>query len=194
MPNAEPFVRESGAGPAVVCIHANAGTSGQWRALMDGLSPTHHVLAPDCYGAGKSPAWSGERLMTLRDEVDCFVTLFRRSHCAVAIQSANRPTHPKRSRCRPRLFRSRWRPQQSCDGEHSIHWSNSPGALPNRPSAQPSHQRAGDNGFGACRAHSYGAHALPYSWGQRPSSWRRLGGVHRPQSRGSPGHRRQWRH
>lgn len=79
MPNAEPFVRESGAGPAVVCIHANAGTSGQWRALMDRLSPSHRVLAPDCYGAGKSPAWRGERLMTLRDEVDFLAPVFARA-------------------------------------------------------------------------------------------------------------------
>ena len=47
--------REAGAGPGVVCLHANASTSGQWRALMELLAPKFHVLAPDLYGAGKSP-------------------------------------------------------------------------------------------------------------------------------------------
>jgi len=43
----EPFTREAGSGPAVVCIHANASTSGQWRELIDLLAPTHHIVAPD---------------------------------------------------------------------------------------------------------------------------------------------------
>ena len=47
--------RESGAGPAVVCLHANASSSGQWRALMELLAPRFRVLAADSYGAGKSP-------------------------------------------------------------------------------------------------------------------------------------------
>src|SRR5512138_1893739 len=60
--------RESGAGPAVVCLHANASTSGQWRALMEELAPRWHVIAADLYGAGKSPAppAGGARL---KDEV-----------------------------------------------------------------------------------------------------------------------------
>jgi len=31
---APPFVREVGAGPGVVCLHANASTSEQWRGLL----------------------------------------------------------------------------------------------------------------------------------------------------------------
>ena len=53
-----PFVREAGAGASVVCIHSNASSSAQWRGLMENLSLTHRVLAPDCYGSGKSPAAS----------------------------------------------------------------------------------------------------------------------------------------
>lgn len=64
-----PFVREAGAGPGVVCIHANASNSGQWRGLMDVLAPRFHVLAPDSYGAGKSPEWPSNRVISLRDEV-----------------------------------------------------------------------------------------------------------------------------
>ncbi|MGS5089359.1 alpha/beta fold hydrolase [Hydrogenophaga sp. A37] len=66
----EPFFREAGAGPGVVCLHSNASHSGQWRELMDLLSPTCHVLAPDGYDAGKSPAWPADHQpMRLDDEV-----------------------------------------------------------------------------------------------------------------------------
>jgi pimeloyl-ACP methyl ester carboxylesterase len=64
----EPFVREAGAGPGVVCLHANASTSGQWRGLMDLLEPRFRVLAPDSYDAGKSPRWPSDRIIRLRDE------------------------------------------------------------------------------------------------------------------------------
>jgi len=64
-----PFVREAGAGPGVVCLHANASTSGQWRGLMDRLATTFHVLAPDAYDAGRSPEWGSDRVIRLQDEV-----------------------------------------------------------------------------------------------------------------------------
>ena len=37
MPLSNPFFREVGSGPGVVCLHANASTSGQWRPLMETL-------------------------------------------------------------------------------------------------------------------------------------------------------------
>jgi pimeloyl-ACP methyl ester carboxylesterase len=64
-----PFYREAGAGPGVVCVHSNASSSAQWRGLMDLLAPSFHVLAPDSYGAGKSPPWPSDRKIALRDEV-----------------------------------------------------------------------------------------------------------------------------
>lgn len=66
---AEPYIRETGTGPGVVCIHANASSSAQWRSLMDRLSGSHRVLAPDCYGSGKSPDWHSDREIALQDEV-----------------------------------------------------------------------------------------------------------------------------
>ena len=69
MTSPEPFFRESGSGPGVVCTHSNASTSGQWAALMERLGPDYHVLAVDSYGAGKSPEWPSDRVITLRDEV-----------------------------------------------------------------------------------------------------------------------------
>jgi pimeloyl-ACP methyl ester carboxylesterase len=65
----EPFFREAGTGPGVVCLHSNASTSAQWRELMDRLAPKFRVLAPDSYGSGKSPDWTSDRIIHPRDEV-----------------------------------------------------------------------------------------------------------------------------
>ncbi len=65
----KPFLRVAGAGSGVVCLHANASSSGQWRGLMERLAPEFHVLAPDSYDAGKSPRWPSDRVISLRDEV-----------------------------------------------------------------------------------------------------------------------------
>ena len=64
-----PFVRSAGSGPGVVCLHSNASSSGQWRASMELLAPRFRVLAVDSYGAGKSPEWPSDRVITLADEV-----------------------------------------------------------------------------------------------------------------------------
>lgn len=65
----EPFFREAGTGPGIVCTHSNASTSAQWRGLMELLAPKFRVLAPDSYGSGKSPEWPSDRFISLRDEV-----------------------------------------------------------------------------------------------------------------------------
>src|SRR5262245_3827311 len=74
-----PFYREAGAGPGVVCLHSNASTSGQWRALVDLLAPRFHVFAADSYGAGKSPAWPADRTLVLRDEVALLEPVFAKA-------------------------------------------------------------------------------------------------------------------
>ena len=76
MPMAAPYVRETGTGPEVVCIHSNASSSAQWRSLMDLLSGSHRVLAPDSYGSGKSPDWHSDREISLRDEVHFIEPVF----------------------------------------------------------------------------------------------------------------------
>jgi pimeloyl-ACP methyl ester carboxylesterase len=73
-----PFCREAGAGPGVVCLHANASSSSQWRGLLDLLAPNFHVLSPDSYGAGKSPAWP-DRQIGLRDEAEFLEPVFARA-------------------------------------------------------------------------------------------------------------------
>jgi len=70
------FFREAGSGPGVVCLHSNASSSSQWRALMETLAPRFHVLAADSYGAGKSPEWPIDRPVRLQDEVALLEPVF----------------------------------------------------------------------------------------------------------------------
>jgi pimeloyl-ACP methyl ester carboxylesterase len=64
-----PYLREAGTGPAVLCLHSNASTSGQWRALMERLSGRFRVIAVDEFGAGKSPDWPAGTPGWLDDEL-----------------------------------------------------------------------------------------------------------------------------
>lgn len=101
-----PYARAVGCGPGVVCLHANASTSGQWRALMERLAARHQVLAPDLYGAGRSPEWTQGRDLMLADEAAFIepvldaagpapVTLIGHSYgAAVALKTAL--LHPQR--------------------------------------------------------------------------------------------------
>ena len=74
-----PYFREAGTGPGVVCLHANASTSSQWRALMDRLALKFHVLAADSYGSGRSPAWPMDRPLSLSDEARLLEPVFARA-------------------------------------------------------------------------------------------------------------------
>ncbi len=74
-----PFYRDAGTGPGVVCLHSNASSSGQWRALMERLADRFHVLAPDSLGAGQSADWPRSDLVTLRDEVSFLEPVFQRA-------------------------------------------------------------------------------------------------------------------
>jgi len=80
-----PFFREAGSGPGVICLHSNASSSGQWRGLMELLGARFHVLAPDTYGAGKSPPWPQERRISLRDEVALLEPVFARAGDGVSL-------------------------------------------------------------------------------------------------------------
>lgn len=65
-----PHFRDTGgSGTGVVCLHANASSSAQWRHFSELLAPRFRVLAPDLYGAGASPEWPSDRVITLADEV-----------------------------------------------------------------------------------------------------------------------------
>lgn len=83
--NAEPFCREAGSGPAVVCLHANASSSSQWRALTDRLAPRFRVFATDAWGAGRSPPWPSDRGPSLHDEAALLEPVFARAAAPVAL-------------------------------------------------------------------------------------------------------------
>lgn len=85
MQQLEPFFREVGTGPGVVCVHANASTSGQWRALMDLLAPKFRVFAPDSYDSGKGPHWPSDRIIRLRDEVELIEPVLARAGAPLAL-------------------------------------------------------------------------------------------------------------
>ena len=74
---AAPFFREAGSGPGVICLHSNASSSAQWRGLMEALASKFHVIAPDSYGAGKTP--HPGRQVTLRDEVELLEPMFAKA-------------------------------------------------------------------------------------------------------------------
>jgi pimeloyl-ACP methyl ester carboxylesterase len=76
---ARAFYREAGCGEAVVCFHASASSSAQWRPLMDHLAARFRTLAVDLYGSGKTPMWPDHRPLTLADEVALLAPLFARA-------------------------------------------------------------------------------------------------------------------
>jgi pimeloyl-ACP methyl ester carboxylesterase len=65
-----PSVRRAGSGPTVLCLHSNASSSAQWRALSERLAPHRTVIAADSWNAGRSPTWAASRPPTFDDEVD----------------------------------------------------------------------------------------------------------------------------
>jgi len=69
MSSVGPYFREAGIGPAVICIHAGYGSSGQWRSLMQSLADRFRVIACDMSSSGKSPATSPGVKYTLDEEV-----------------------------------------------------------------------------------------------------------------------------
>ena len=85
MDQVEPFYREAGAGPGVVCVHANASTSGQWRGLMDLLTPKFRVFAPDLYDSGKSPPWPSDQVIRLQDEAALIEPVLKRAGSPLAL-------------------------------------------------------------------------------------------------------------
>lgn len=132
MPIPQPFVREAGAGPAVVCLHSNASTSAQWRALMEMLEGSYRVLAADSYGSGRTAEWPSDRVIRLQDEIDLLEPVFARAGesfalvghsygAAIALLAALR--HPARVRAlalyEPTLFAvvdARQSPPNGADG------------------------------------------------------------------------------
>ncbi len=98
------FVRSSGEGDNLVCLHSCLGSSKQWSALMDRLAHSFRVSATDLYGYGKGPAWNLSKPLSLDDDVDLIapmldtmdgpIHLLGHSYgAAVAIKTAQRYAH-----------------------------------------------------------------------------------------------------
>jgi pimeloyl-ACP methyl ester carboxylesterase len=71
--------REAGAGPGVVLAHSSCSTSGQWRALIEQLSPRFHVLAPDLIGYGRTASWPQGRGNLYDDEAAILFAMAERA-------------------------------------------------------------------------------------------------------------------
>jgi len=63
------FVRSSGEGDNIVCLHSCLGSSKQWQGLMNRLKNSFCVSAIDLYGYGKGPQWNLNKPISLQDEV-----------------------------------------------------------------------------------------------------------------------------
>lgn len=109
MPILELFCRGSGAGPGVVCLHANASSSSQWRRSMERLAPYRHVPAPDTYGAGRGPAWPADRVLELRDEVVLLEAVFARAGTSLALVGIGTVAHRRWGRGATAERVRRWR-------------------------------------------------------------------------------------
>ena len=87
------YVREAGAGEPVICIHASASSSAQWRPLMERLASRFRVLAVDLYGAGRAGLVGGSPA-ALADEVallePVLVATGRRAHVVGHLRGPSR--------------------------------------------------------------------------------------------------------
>ena len=60
---------EKGKGETVLLLHSTAAGNKQWRKLIELLSSSYHVLAPNLYGYGTTSSWSQSHPQTLADHV-----------------------------------------------------------------------------------------------------------------------------
>ena len=63
----------------VVCLHSNASSSAQWRALAAQLGARFQVRAVDGYGVGSSPDWPRDLPARLEEEVRLLEPVFEQA-------------------------------------------------------------------------------------------------------------------
>lgn len=76
MDSVGPYFREAGTGPALICIHAGYGSSGQWRSLMECLASQFRVIACDMSSSGKSPPIPSAVQYSLDEELAFLTPVF----------------------------------------------------------------------------------------------------------------------
>jgi pimeloyl-ACP methyl ester carboxylesterase len=69
---------EQGTGEPVILLHSSAGSSAQWRGLMDLLSGRFRVVAADLYGYGATASWPGRAPFALEHEAEIVHALLGR--------------------------------------------------------------------------------------------------------------------
>jgi pimeloyl-ACP methyl ester carboxylesterase len=77
---------EASAGrPQVVAVHGTASTSGQWRQLVDDLSPAYDVATPDLPGYGRQKGYNGPGAPTLAQDAVEIARIAQRSAAPIHI-------------------------------------------------------------------------------------------------------------
>lgn len=61
--------RAAGEGQGVILLHSTSSSGGQWKSLMERLSPKYRLLAPDLFGYGRTAHWPQGRADLIEDEV-----------------------------------------------------------------------------------------------------------------------------
>jgi len=69
-PRSAPFVRASGSGPTVLCLHSTGSSSRQWSSLSRRLEKRFRVAAADLTAHGRSRGWERGEAPSLDAEVE----------------------------------------------------------------------------------------------------------------------------
>ncbi len=75
----------AGVGPTLVLIHSSVAGARQWRALITALQDRYHLIAPNLYGYGATPAWAGAAPQTLADQAHLLAPLLSEDDPATLI-------------------------------------------------------------------------------------------------------------
>jgi len=63
-----PDVIEAGHGPRLLLVHSSVAGARQWRALIAAVQDRYHLIAPNLFGYGATPPWTGPLPQTLADQ------------------------------------------------------------------------------------------------------------------------------
>jgi pimeloyl-ACP methyl ester carboxylesterase len=80
-----PHIERAGSGPALVCFHCSTSSSKQWQPLMDYLCCDYSAIALDLHGYGKTPPWTGDRRLSLKDEAALIEHVFNGDDMTVTL-------------------------------------------------------------------------------------------------------------
>lgn len=69
---------DQGSGDLVVLLHSSGASGTQWRALAETLAEHYRVIAPDLYGYGATPHWTGRGAFSLGHEAAIVQALLER--------------------------------------------------------------------------------------------------------------------